>query len=117
VTFEGEELVVLAPPMFPHKIIKGYSTKLAFGVVSHVNSVKIRNLRHLVETIRVSTDAYIAIRFANSGNGVRFGNTENAVVVFRRQELESVTQDILEDNGIRYQVSKDLRDLWRSPPD
>lgn len=113
--FEGEELVVLVPPMFPHTIMKGYSTKLAFGVVSHVNGVAIRNLRHLVETIRDVRDEYIAIRFANSGNGVRYRNIEDETVVFRRRELESATQDILEDNGIRYQLSKDLRSVWRSP--
>ena len=109
VSFEGEELVALVPPLLPHRIIKGYMTQLAYGVVSHVNDVKIRNLRHLVETVRDADGKYIAVKLANSADALR-----NEVVVFRRKELASSTQDILEDNGIRYQLSKDLRDAWKT---
>jgi len=116
VAFEGEELVALVPPMFPHPIMKGYNARLAYGVVSHVNGEEIGNLRHLVETIRDTGDEYATIRFSNIGMGLRYRNIEDETVVFRRDELESATQDILEDNGIRYQLSKDLRSVWR-PPD
>ncbi len=102
IDFEGEELVALVPPMFPHRITKGYDPR-AFGVISHVNDLAIKNLSHLVETLRESKDEYITFRFASLG-------TE--MLVFRRQKIEDITAEILRDNGIRYQYSKDLLTIW-----
>lgn len=101
--FEGEEMVVVASPMFPHRITKGYDAR-NLGVISHVNDVEIRNLTHMVETLREIKDEYVIFRFAS-----RVSET----LVFRRQEIESITEDILTDNGIRHQCSKDLRDIWK----
>ena len=102
IRFEGEELVALAPPMFPHRITKGYDPR-AFGVVSHVNDIAINNLPHLVETLRECKDEYVTFRFAN---------LRTEMLVFHRQEIEATTAEILRDNGIRYQYSKDLRSIW-----
>src|SRR5262249_4990280 len=55
VRFAGEELVVVTAPMFAHKIAKGYDDP-AGQVVAEVNGVKIKNLCHLVETLRDCRD-------------------------------------------------------------
>ena len=88
--------------MFPHRITKGYDPR-AFGVVSHVNDIAINNLPHLVETLRECKDEYVTFRFAN---------LRTEMLVFHRQEIEATTAEILRDNGIRYQYSKDLRSIW-----
>jgi S1-C subfamily serine protease len=102
VAFEGEELVALVPPMLPHRVTKGYDPR-SFGVVSHVNGIPIKNLVHLLETLRDSKEEYVSFRFSNL-------TTE--LLVFRREEIESSTADILRDNGIRDQSSEDLRPIW-----
>ena len=51
--FDGEELVVVTSPMFPHRIGKGYDNPLS-KVVKEINGVRIKNLRHLVEILRDS---------------------------------------------------------------
>jgi hypothetical protein len=33
-------------------------------------------------------------------------------LVFRRDELEAATKEILSDEGIRYQASEGLRSVW-----
>lgn len=101
--FEGEEMVVVASPMFPHRITKGYDAR-NLGVISHVNDVEIRNLTHMVETLRDIKDEYVIFRFASLAS---------ETLVFRRQEIESATEEILTDNGIRHPCSKDLRDIWK----
>ena len=49
--FEGEELVVVTSPMFPHAIAKGYDNPLS-KVVKEINGVPVKNLRHFVELLR-----------------------------------------------------------------
>jgi len=100
--FEGEELVVVTS-MFPHRISDGY-TNATGQVVSHVNGVPIRNLHHLVETLRDSNDRFVEFEFAD-----KYVET----LIFNRNEAQAATAEILVDNGIREQVSKDLRDVWR----
>ena len=63
VGFPGEELVVVTAPMFAHKIAKGYDDP-AGQVVAEVNRVKIKNLRHLVETLRDCRNEFLTFRFA-----------------------------------------------------
>jgi S1-C subfamily serine protease len=90
VQFPGEELVVVTRPMFGHKIAKGYNDPVG-RVVKEVNGVKIKNLVHLVETIRDSTDTYLKFRFADE---------EGDIMVFDRKEMNGATEEIMEDNGI-----------------
>ncbi|MCA9263282.1 MAG: trypsin-like peptidase domain-containing protein [Planctomycetales bacterium] len=99
--FEGEELVVMPNRMFPHRIIKGYSN-IPFGVVESVNGVAIRNLKHLVELLRDCRDEFVTLQMAG----------EQETLVFRREELNKSTEEILSDEGIRYQYSKDLEEVW-----
>jgi S1-C subfamily serine protease len=100
--FDGEELVVVSSPMFPHRTGKGYSNPFA-KVVKDVNGVAPRNLRHFIETLRDCKDKFIIIRFDDR-------NAET--LVFNRDEVMKATDDILTDNGVRQQVSDDLRDAW-----
>jgi S1-C subfamily serine protease len=108
VRFPGEELVVVTAPMFPHKITKGYGDPVG-RVVREVNGVRIRNLRHLVETLRDCTDEYLTFRFADEWGDV---------MVFDRREMEKVTEEILEDNGIAAsrRGSDDMLKTWKQKP-
>src|SRR5205807_3827403 len=100
--FPGEELVVVAAPMFPHKIGKGYSNPFT-KVVKEVNGVKVKNLRHLVELLRDAKGKYTTISFDDKGS---------ETIVFDHKEALAATEDVLNDNGIRQRASDDLTALW-----
>jgi S1-C subfamily serine protease len=108
VQFPGEELVVITRPMFDHKIAKGYDDP-AGRVVKEVNGVRIKNLVHLVETIRDCKDTYLQFRFADEGG---------EILVFDRKEMNRVTEEIMEDNGIAptRRGSKDVLQVWKKRP-
>ena len=103
--FEGEELVVVASPAFPDRITKGYDDPNR-AVISEINGVHIKNLRHLVELIRDNHDNQITLKFGKSGV------MTHETMVFNRTELLQTTGKILEENGIRYPYSGDLRSVW-----
>ena len=100
--FDGEALVVVASPFFPHKLSKGYSQTQS-SVVHKVNGTAIRNLPHLVETLRDLKDDFVVFEFA----GRRLETP-----VFPRKEMETATEDILNDNGVRAQGSPDVMAVW-----
>jgi S1-C subfamily serine protease len=104
--FPGEALVVVASPFFPHKLSRGYSQTQS-SVVHKVNGIAIKNLPHLVETLRDLKDEFVVFEFA----GRRF-----ETLVFPRKEMESDTEEILNDNGVRAQGSPDLLALWDKKP-
>jgi hypothetical protein len=108
VRYAGEELVVVTAPMFAHKIAKGYDDP-AGQVVAEVNRVKIKNLRHLVETLRDCRNEFLTFRFAEEGS---------AVLVFDRKEMDKVTEEILEENGIApsRRGSADMLQVWKKKP-
>src|SRR6266581_6498911 len=64
--FENEELVVVSSPLFPSRITRGYDDPNR-SVVSEVNGIPVKNLRHLVEILRDSRDERISFKFASSG--------------------------------------------------
>lgn len=99
---EGEQLVVVATEMFPHPITKGYGNTTC-AVVERLNGVKVKNLRHLAESLRNCRDDFIRFEMA--------GRSES--LIFRRSEAEAATEEVLNDEGIRYQASKGLRDVWK----
>jgi hypothetical protein len=105
--FENEELVVVASPLFPHRITKGYDDPYR-AVLSEVNKVPVKNLRHLVELLRDSRDEQISFKFAASGV------LTHETMVFNRADLMDATGKILEENGIRYPYSLDLRAVWEA---
>ncbi len=99
--FEGEELVVVASPLFDHRITKGYDSH-HLAVVQAVNGTPITSLASLVTTINAVEDDFVILTFAGS---------VSETLVFDRRALTDSTEEILTDNGIRYQASEDLRDL------
>ena len=104
--FEGEQVVIVSSPFFPHKLAVGYSQPY-YQVVESINGIRIRNLNHLVQVLRDLKDDYVTIKF-NS----RFGET----MVFPRKEMITATDDILTDNGIRSQGSPDTMAVWNAKP-
>lgn len=107
--FDNEELVVVASPLFPHRITKGYDDPNR-SVISEINGVPVRNLRHLVELLRDNRDEQISFKFASSGV------LTHETMVFNRKDLLDATGKILEENGIRYPYSQDLRAVWEAAP-
>lgn len=96
-----EQLVLVATRMFPHPISKGYDNR-PLGVIDQMNGVEVKNLRHLAELLRDSTDEFVRLETAD----------RNESLVFRREELANSTEQILTDEGIRYQASESLRDVF-----
>ena len=107
-TFDNEELIIVASPLFPHRITQGYDDPNR-AVLSEVNGVQIKNLRHLVEILRDNRDEQISFKFASSGV------LTHETMVFNRADLMEATAKILEENGIRYPYSPDLRAVWETP--
>jgi len=105
--FENEELIVVASPLFPSRLTRGYDDPNR-AVLSEVNGVKVKNLRHLVELLRDSRDEQISFKFASSGV------LTHETMVFNRADLQEATAKVLEENGIRYPYSPDLRTVWEA---
>ena len=100
--FEGEALVVVSSPFFPHKLAKGYSQAQS-GVVEKVNGVVIKNLPHLVATLRDAKEEFMVLEFAGR---------KHETLVFPRKEMVAATEEILSDNGVRAQGSPDTMAVW-----
>jgi S1-C subfamily serine protease len=101
--FEGEQLVIVPSPFFPHKLSKGYSNP-GLHVVKNLNGKAIKNLGHLVEVLRDSKDEFITIEFEGRGE----------TLVFPRAEAIAATEDILSDNGVRSQGTPDTMAIWNA---
>jgi S1-C subfamily serine protease len=102
----GEELVVVTAPMLPHRLTKGYGEP--FGqVLESVNRTRIRNLRHLVETLRDCKDEFLTFRFAEDGS---------ETLVFRRRAILDATEPLMSQNGIPRRGSDDVLPVWGSKP-
>ncbi len=96
-----DEIVILGARLFPHAISEGYDRQF-FGVVTQVNDTKILNLPQLVKTIHEAKGKYLTISIAGAYE----------TLVFDRQQLLDSTDEILENEGIRYQMSEELRSIW-----
>ncbi len=97
-----EDLVVVSAPFFPHRLITGYDNRFG-SVVYSINDVPVRSLRHMVEMLRDLQDELVVIKFDQ-----RAGES----IVLPHKKVLAATEEILIDNGIRYQASTDLLDLW-----
>jgi S1-C subfamily serine protease len=104
--FEGERLVVVSSPFFPHALVKDYSPAQT-QVVKSINGVAIKNLKHLVQVLRDSKDEFLVLAF---------DSTASETCVFPRKEFLAATEDILTDNGIRSQGSPDTMAIWNAKP-
>lgn len=100
--FEGEELVFIPSPFFPHKLAKGYSMPFP-RVIEAINGIKIRNLKHLVEVLRDSKEQFTVITFSGK---------PTETLVFPHKEMVAATEQILNDNGVRSQASPELLPVW-----
>ena len=92
--------------MFTHKISRGYANPVG-KVVRDVNGIHIKNLRHLVETLRDSKGKYTRFRFADDFSDV---------LVFDKNDLERATGEIMEDQGIApaRRGSADVLKIWQA---
>jgi S1-C subfamily serine protease len=99
-----EELVVIASPFFPHKLVTGYNNRFG-AVVYSINGVPVRSLAHLVILLRDLKDELVVIHFDQ-----RFG--EN--MVLPRKAMLAATESVLSDNGIRSQGSPDMLAIWQA---
>ena len=99
---QREELVVIASPFFPHKLMNGYSTRF-FSVLYSVNGVPVRSLAHLVTLLRDQTDDLLTFRFEQR---------DAEAIVVPRKEMLAATESILTDNGIRSEASPDMLKVW-----
>ncbi|MCO6045570.1 trypsin-like peptidase domain-containing protein [Aeoliella sp. ICT_H6.2] len=97
-----EQLVMIATRTFPHRIAQGYSNQ-PFSIVKHVNGTPVENLKHMAELLRDCKAEFV--EFGIDGRG--------ETMVFRRQELEEASEEILVDEGIRYRASESLRSVWK----
>jgi len=102
--FDGEELVLVPAPFFPHKLTKGYANMI-MCVLESVNGMKVKNLKHLVEILRDSKDEYLVFETAGRGG---------EAPVFPREALAASTEEVLTDNGIRTQGSPELILVWNA---
>jgi S1-C subfamily serine protease len=97
----GEQLVVIATRMFPHATIKGYENR-PLGVVAKLNGKPVKNLRSLAEMLRDCEEEYLRFEMSDRSESL----------VFRRAEVEEATEEILSNEGIRYEASAALRDVF-----
>jgi S1-C subfamily serine protease len=100
--FDGERLVIVSSPFFPHKLAQGYSNP-ASQVVQAVNDIPIKNLAHLVAVLRDCHDEFVTVGYAGR---------LNETMVFPRAQMVAATDDILTDNGVRAQGSEDMLKIW-----
>ena len=98
VSFEGEQLVAMPSPFFPHRVTRGYELGVV-PVLESVNGEKVKNLAHLAEILRDAEGEFIEFKFAG---------TTNETLVFDREQLEEATEDVLDDAGIRSRASDDI---------
>ena len=101
---EREELVLIASPLFPNDVSKGYSNPSG-QVIDSVNGVTVRSLAQLVAFLRDLKEEFVVINFdGRSSEGL----------VFTRTKLVAATEDILTDNGVRSQGSPDMLKIWQA---
>ena len=102
--FEGEELVIIPSPFFPHKLARGYGNP--FGrVVSSINQIPVKNLLHLVELLRDSKEDFTVFQFAGLGG---------ESIVLPHQESVAAMDELLSDSGVRAQGSADALKVWNA---
>ncbi len=100
---EGEQLVIVAAPMFPHRIAKGYDNP-SYKVVKEVNGIHVKNLKHMVELLRDSKEKFTTISFDDQAS---------ETIVFNHKEALAATDEVLSDNGIRERASDDMLSVWK----
>jgi hypothetical protein len=101
--FPGEELVVVTSPLLRHKMARDYRDPVN-QVVKTVNDTPVKNFRHLVELLRDAQDEFVTIEF--------FSKRANVIVV-PRPDMEKITREVMEDNGIARRGTDDAISVWQ----
>jgi len=100
---QRQDLVVIAAPFFPNRLVEGYGNHTG-AVVYSVNGTRIVSLGQLVAVLRDLKSEYVTIDF--DGRSIES-------LVFPRAALTAATQEVLTDNGIRAQGSPDMLAIWQ----
>jgi S1-C subfamily serine protease len=100
---EHQELVIIASPLFPHALSKGYSNP-AGEIVKDVNGTPVKSLAQLVALLRDLKDDFVTFNF---------DNLVGEALVFPRAQTVTATEEILTDNGVREQGSADMMKIWQ----
>jgi S1-C subfamily serine protease len=104
--FDGEEIVYVPSPFFPHKLAKGYSDP-TLCTLKAVNGIPVRNLLQVVKQLRDTTDEFVTFEFAEK---------DAEILVFPWAAMVEATEGILSDNGVRSQGSADTMAVWNEKP-
>ena len=100
--FDGERVVFVSSPFFPHKLAKGYANP-SLKVVKEINHRPVKNLKHLIELVRDAKEDFVTVEFADRGS---------ETLVLPRKETIAATELILTDNGVRTQGSPEMLAVW-----
>jgi hypothetical protein len=100
--FPGEELVVVTSPLLQHKTARGYANPVN-KVVKSVDDIAIKNFRHLIEVLRDGRDEFVTVEF--------FSKSADMIVLPRR-EMEKVTREVMDDNGITRRGTESIMAVW-----
>lgn len=101
-SFPGEQLVVVTSPLLRHKVARGYVDPVGF-VIKEVNGTAIKNFQHMIEVFRDCKDEYLTLAFFDK---------RAPVIVLPRQEMETITQEVMEDNSIPRRGTPDAMAVW-----
>ena len=97
----GREFIAIASQLLSSPIGRGYDVDPGQTVKS-VNGRIPQNFRDFVKLLRDVQGEFVVIEF-NENRCDR--------IVFRRAEVDAVTEKIMDSNGIRHASSSDVRDL------
>lgn len=99
---DGERLVIIAAGLLPHRLSTGYGNPQTH-TISRVNGQPIQNLSQLVRRLRNLKDPFVTLEFVDA---------YSETLVFDREEMLAVTNEILATNGIPRCCSEDLLAVW-----
>ena len=97
-----EELVVVTK-LLTHATARGYRTVPYFFTVKSINDQEVTGFAQMVELLRDAEGEFVEIKFHDSIADI---------IVLDRKKVIDATEDILEDNGIVRQGSRDLMKVW-----
>jgi hypothetical protein len=96
---DDDEQMVILSKILSHKMTRDISVILP-AVVEKINGVEIKNIRQAADLVRSLDDKQIVLELADS---------RKSMVIFDREELESVHDELMEENGIVRAASRELR--------
>ena len=98
--FDDEQIVILASPPFPHRIMRGHEDIQALSTLDSIDGVKVRNIVHARELIRKHQGEFIELEFADK--------KMDRVLRLNADALAAATEEILVKNSIRRAASVGL---------